>query len=187
MYKVFRLCKCVQNTKNATEHWKQKACEAKSCVFVRNKHFEPLYLVLSLNVTSSSKKVFWSESGEKSAQIKHRLQTRTALNKYVAGFWCKRQQQMDFSLEEVLLWIMDYFLPFLFPRPDGLEWCVLLWCFYQLFGLSFWRHPFTAEHPLRRHWCRDTFLQIWWRNKLTWMAWRWVNVQQISAVQQLFL
>ncbi len=24
----------------------------------------------------------------------------------------------------------------------------LLWCFYQLFGLSFWRHPFTAEHPL---------------------------------------
>ncbi len=26
--------------------------------------------------------------------------------------------------------------------------------------LSFWRHPFTAEHPLLRHWCRDTFLQI---------------------------
>ncbi len=32
--------------------------------------------------------------------------------------------------------------------------------------LSFWRHPFTAEHPLLRHWCRDTFLQTWWRNKL---------------------
>ncbi len=32
----------------------------------------------------------------------------------------------------------------------GLVWitCVLLWCFYQLFGLSFWRHPFTAEHPI---------------------------------------
>ncbi len=27
--------------------------------------------------------------------------------------------------------------------------------------LSFWRHPFTAEHPLLRHWCRDT----WWRHK----------------------
>ncbi len=49
---------------------------------------------------------------------------------------------------------------------DGLECCGLLWCFYQLFGLSFWRHPFTAEHPLLRQWCRDTFLQIWWRNKL---------------------
>ncbi len=50
----------------------------------------------------------------------------------------------------------------------GVVWiiCGLLWCFYQLFGLSFWRHPFTAEHPLLRHWCRDTFLQIWWRNKL---------------------
>ncbi len=23
--------------------------------------------------------------------------------------------------------------------------CRLLWCFYQLFGLSFWRHPFTAS------------------------------------------
>ncbi len=44
--------------------------------------------------------------------------------------------------------------------------CGLLRCFYQLFGLSFWRHPFTAEHPLMRHWCSDTFLQTWWRNKL---------------------
>ncbi len=33
----------------------------------------------------------------------------------------------------------------------------LLWCFYQLFGLSFWRHPFTAEHPLLRQWCNATF------------------------------
>ncbi len=50
----------------------------------------------------------------------------------------------------------------------GVVWitCGLLWCFYQLFGLSFWRHPFTAEHPLLRQWCSDTFLQIWWRNKL---------------------
>ncbi len=50
----------------------------------------------------------------------------------------------------------------------GVVWitCGLLWCFYQMFGLSFWRHPFTAEHPLLRHWCNATFLQIWWRNKL---------------------
>ncbi len=31
---------------------------------------------------------------------------------------------------------------------DGLESCGLLWCFYQLFGLSFWWHPFTAVYPL---------------------------------------
>ncbi len=61
----------------------------------------------------------------------------------------------------------------LFTSPDvnwwtGVVWitCGLLWCFYQLFGLSFWRHPFTAEDPLLSNWCNATFLQIWWRNKL---------------------
>ncbi len=49
---------------------------------------------------------------------------------------------------------------------DGLEWCGLLWCFYQLFGLSFWRHPFTAEDPLLSKWWNATFLKIWWRNKI---------------------
>ncbi len=43
---------------------------------------------------------------------------------------------------------------------DGLAWCGLLWCFYQLFGLSFWRHPFTAEDPLVCRWCNATFLHI---------------------------
>ncbi len=38
---------------------------------------------------------------------------------------------------------------------NGVVWitCGLLWCFYQLFGLSLWRHPFTAEDPLRSKWC----------------------------------
>ncbi len=35
---------------------------------------------------------------------------------------------------------------------------------------SFWRHPFTAEHPLMRHWCSATFLQTWWRNKLIYIS-----------------
>ncbi len=43
---------------------------------------------------------------------------------------------------------------------DGLECCDVF------IRLSFWRHPFTAEHPLLRHWCRDKFLQTLWRNKL---------------------
>ncbi len=41
---------------------------------------------------------------------------------------------------------------------DALESCELLWCSYQLFRLSFWRHPFTAEDPLVSKWCK--FLQI---------------------------
>ncbi len=51
----------------------------------------------------------------------------------------------------------------------------ITWCFYQLFGLSFWRHPFTAEHPFVRQWCNDTFLQICsdeeTNSSTSWMAW----------------
>ncbi len=47
---------------------------------------------------------------------------------------------------------------------DELEWCGLLgdYCdvFNQLFGLSFWRHPFTAEDPLVSKWYNAKFLQI---------------------------
>ncbi len=51
----------------------------------------------------------------------------------------------------------------------GLERCGLLWCFYQLFGLSFWRHPFTAEDPLLSKWWisphlmkKQTHLHLGW-------------------------
>ncbi len=45
----------------------------------------------------------------------------------------------------------------------GVVWitCESLWCFYQLFGLSFWRHPFTAEDPLMSKWRNAKFLQIY--------------------------
>ncbi len=38
------------------------------------------------NVASSSEKAICSESGEKYAWVKHRLQPKTGLNKYVGGF-----------------------------------------------------------------------------------------------------
>ncbi len=81
---------------------------------------------------------------------------------YIGGFLCEKQQEMDWAL----LWILDSLLAknpsktkhlnngvvfhkhaaFVLSRhlTDGLEWCRLLWCFHQLFGLSFWRHPFTS-------------------------------------------
>ncbi len=67
---------------------------------------------------------------------------------------------------------------------DGLEsFCGLLWCFYQLFGLSFWRHPFTAEDVLMNMRCNATFLQISSdkesNSSSSWMAWGWVYFQQI--------
>ncbi len=134
----------------------------------------------------------WLLIGEKCAQIKHCLWVKTALNKYVGGFWRER-----ITGDGLFQWWKRYYgfklLCFLtksnglklkhlndgfsckhaafgFTRRsliDGLEWCGLLVNgFYQLFGLSFWRHPFTAEDPSLSKWCNATFLQIWWRNKL---------------------
>ncbi len=74
-------------------------------------------------------------------------QSRTALSKYVGGFWCETGGSWS---KHVLM--RDFFLLHK-TLTDGLEWCGLLWCFYQLFGLSFWRHPFTAEHPMVSKWC----------------------------------
>ncbi len=66
--------------------------------------------------------------------------------------------------------MMDVFVTnkcFFFTSQD-INWCTgvmeitcgLLWCFYQLFGLSFWRHPFTVEDPLVIKWCTAKFLKI---------------------------
>ncbi len=93
----------------------------------------------------------------------------------------------NFSLQKVILWIqdsetrsnglklkiLDLFLTImLFTSQDvnwwtGVVWitCGLLWWFYQLFGLSFWRHPFTAEDPLVSKWYNAKFLQIWKKKK----------------------
>ncbi len=124
-------------------------------------------------------------------------------------FGVRDNRRWTFSLEEALLWIMDSYLSkkpcievknilmmdlfHLLSSHDvnwwtGVVWitCGLLWCFYQLFGLSFWRHPFTAEHPLLRHWCNATFLQIWWRNKLIYIM-DGLRVRTFSAKMPLIL
>ncbi len=40
-----------------------------------------------------------------------------------------------------------------------MDWSGVDYC--DVFGLSFWRHPFTAEHPLVSKWCNAKFHQIW--------------------------
>ncbi len=66
----------------------------------------------------------------------------------------------------------------------GVMWftCGLLWCFYLLFGLSFWRHPFTADDPLVSKWCNAKFPQICSdkeANSSTFRTpWLWENFQQ---------
>ncbi len=72
-------------------------------------------------------------------------------------------------------------------RPNwwtGVMWIisVFLWCFYQLFGLSFWRHPLTVEDPLVSKWCDAKFLQMCsdeeTNSSTSWMAWGRVHFQQ---------
>ncbi len=54
---------------------------------------------------------------------------------------------------------------------SGVDYLWIIVMLYQLFGLSFWRHPFTAEDPLVSKWCNATILKIcssWW-NKLNYI------------------
>ncbi len=80
-------------------------------------------------------------------------QSKTALNKYMFELWYQRQQEMDFfpggSIMDYVL-MMDLFQ--LFSSPDVNWWTGVDYCDVFI-RLSFWRHPFTAEHPLLRHWC----------------------------------
>ncbi len=51
----------------------------------------------------------------------------------------------------------------------------LLWCLYQLFGLSFSRHPFTADVQ-----CYISSNLFWWRNKLIYIL-ECLRVSKCSA------
>ncbi len=70
---------------------------------------------------------------------------------------------------------------------SGVDYCDVISCLD-----SFWRHPFTAEHPLVNRWWNATFLQIWWRNSSrSWMAWgSWgvtPNADLIYLTENLFM
>ncbi len=91
-------------------------------------------------------------------------------SEWVPSEWESKQliKTSQYSTNNLNIFIMDLFLTNtqLFTSQDvnwwtGVVWITrgLLWCFYQLFGFSFWRHPFTAEDPLLNK-------RIWWRNKI---------------------
>ncbi len=105
----------------------------------------------------------------------------TSQNQYVGG---------TFSLEEVLLLITNYILAWndslkLKHFNDGLEWCGLWWCFYQLMD----SHS-DGTHSLQRiHcWVSDVTLHFSKSDEETnsstsWMAWAWGHFQQIFISQ----
>ncbi len=81
---------------------------------------------------------------EKYAQIKHHLQSKTSLNRYVSGFWSER-----ITADGLLhwrnccgLWTGFWFIDktycwICFLQTHSFDWSGVdyLWCFYQLFGL----------------------------------------------------
>ncbi len=77
------------------------------------------------------------------------------------GLWTRSWKQW-FKVKNLILTNAQLFISQDVNWLTGVVWitCVLLWCFYQLFGLLFWRHPFTAEDPLVSKWCNAKFLQI---------------------------
>ncbi len=100
------------------------------------------------------------------------IQTKHLLHWKKAILWIE-------DLQFIIALMMDLFLRNrqIFASQDiidGLEWCGLLMdivMFLSAVGLSFWRHPFTAEDPLVSKWCNATFLQIWWRKHYLHLGW----------------
>lgn len=75
--------------------------------------------------------------------------SKADLNRYVGGFWSEDNKRWTFSTGGSVI-IMDY----VWSRVNLVDYCDV---FYQLFGLSFWRHLFTAEDI--GEWCKISSLK----------------------------
>ncbi len=116
--------------------------EAKSCLCVINKFNIKMFLtsnqwfqLMSRLYVILLSPVKMSSHLKKYAWIKLHFQAKTVQNSY---------NQISYS--------------HILSRNDHLF--GLLWCFNELFGLAFWRHPFTADDLLVSKWCNAKFLQI---------------------------
>ncbi len=110
----------------------------------------------------------------------HVFQERNIHRSDIVYKWKQSKIDMDylsveFDLRRQQSWMMDLFLKNMqvfTSQDDGLDYCDV---FNQLFGLSFWRHPFTEENGSlgavrMREWATDEMLNfsksVCWRNKL---------------------
>ncbi len=144
-------------------------------------------------------------------------QSKTVLNRYVGGFWCKRTKGTDFIyfffLEEVLLWIMgahfgqklqfkvkmSQLISFLQTCSfslhktliDGLEWCGLLVDYYNVIISRLDFHS-DGTHSLQRiHWWASDLMLNFSKsvpmNKQTRLHLGWPSVSKLSAIYLFFL
>ncbi len=185
--------------------------EDKSCVFVRNKSIIIVFLTsnrcFQLKYESIIHNAFFlsclnqERNLHRSSTVYEPKQSKTALNKYVGGFWCERQQMiftggsvimhygLIFCLEvrtwnkKNLKWWICFFQTCIFSLlktlTDGLEWCGLLWCFYQCLD----SHSDGTHSLLSIHWW-DTDAMLHFsksdeetNSSTSWMSWGQVIFQ----------
>ncbi len=125
-------------------------------------------------------------------------QYKIDLNNDVGGFWCEKKRECTFHWRKCYcgLWTRIFAInksfklkrlndgsvstnicSFLFHKTwvDDYFWITsgLLWCLYQRLGLSFWRHPFTAEDSFVSKWCNAKcsfpFFCILYKTELCWI------------------
>ncbi len=124
-------------------------------------------------IVFSKEKAVLSESEEKYAQIKLCLQAKTDFDvrrrqektlqwrKHYYGLWsCILPRGKLKTFKDLFLTKMQRFT---INWWTGVVWIIVM--FLSAVGLSFWRHPFTADDPLVRYWYNAKFIQIWWRKK----------------------
>ncbi len=128
-------------------------------------------------------------------QIKHRLQVKTALNKYAAGFWCERQQEMHFFTRGSV--IIDYRLYLKTPwwicfsfcllqmLTDGLEWCGLLVDYCDVFISCLDSHSDRTHSLQSIHWWDSDAMTHFSKSdeetnsSTSWITWMWGHLQPI--------
>ncbi len=143
--------------------------EDKSCRFVRNKSiikmfltsnhcFQLKYKSIIHNIAFPSEKVWIRReicTDQAPFVSDNRRWTFSTEGRVIMDYGCTFWPKWGFEVKNILM--MDLFLTNmqLLSSQDvnwwtGVVWitCGLLWCFYQLIGLTFWRHPCTAEDPL---------------------------------------
>ncbi len=194
-------------TVNGCRRSELMSCEVKSCVLVINKFIIKMFLssnhcfwlkeysITLLSPVKKSSCLNQERNMHRSSTVFKQKESRTVLDKLV-DFDVRGQQEMDFVTRRNV--IIDYGLWYFWPVATAKMCCFLLhkmlmdwshvdyfwimfyYCFYQLFGLSFWWHPLTAEDLLVSIWYNVKFLKICFdeeTNSFTsCMAWGWVHI-----------
>ncbi len=103
-------------------------------------------------------KLFWLVNSAWSAHISLLIQMTFSAEKaiWIEDSYLSQKQQLEVKNMDLFLLTYNFSLHKMLTSVMWIT-CELLECFYQFLGLSFWRHPFTAEE--RIHWWTSDVMQ----------------------------